>query len=142
MKLRPAHHCEKMGITINLLGQPSGKAERTIKIFSAGKGNNKKRNRQIFLTVSAFFLRAYARCRPEGCQYRRCNRCDKLNHEFHCLLFSHSRSLVLVLITLCFVISSPLLVISSVVERSLHALRLVEMTVALGRGGALRPQPV
>jgi hypothetical protein len=102
------------------------KAERTIKIFSAGKGNNKKRNRQIFLTVSAFFLRAYARCRPEGCQYRRCNRCDELNHEFYCLLFSHSRSLVLVLITLCFVISSPLLVISSappfvissVVERS------------------------
>jgi hypothetical protein len=105
------------------------------------------------LTVSAFFLRAYARCRPEGCQYRRCNRCDKLNHEFYCLLFSHSRSLVLVLITLCFVISSPslssrappchlepLLVISSVVERSLHALRLVEMTVTLGKGWGARPQ--
>jgi len=67
-----------MGLITNLLGQPSGrsisdrllpqgrkKAERTIKIFSAGKGNNKKRNRQIFLTVSAFFLRAYARCGPE-----------------------------------------------------------------------------
>ena len=165
MNLRPAHHCEKKGLTINLLCQPSSrstcgrlqgkKAELTIKIFSVGKGNNKKRNRQIFLTVSAFFLRAYARCGPEGCQYRRSNRCDKLNHEFYCFFFSHSRSLVLVLITLCFVISSPLLVISSpllvissappfvissVVERSLHALRLVEMTVALGKGWGARPQ--
>ena len=51
----PRITAKNMGLTINLLGQPSGKAERTIKIFSAGKGNNKKRNRQIFLTVSAFF---------------------------------------------------------------------------------------
>ena len=28
---------KNMGLTINLLGQPSGKAERTIKIFSAAK---------------------------------------------------------------------------------------------------------
>jgi len=55
-----------MGLITNLLGQPSGrstcgrlqgkKAERTIIIFSAGKGNNKKRNRQIFLTVSALLF--------------------------------------------------------------------------------------
>ena len=54
----PRITAKNMGLTINLLGQPSGKAERTIKIFSAGKGNNKKRNRQIFLTVSAFFFYA------------------------------------------------------------------------------------
>jgi len=39
----------------NLLGQPSGKAERTIKFNSGCKSTNKKRNRQIFLTVSALF---------------------------------------------------------------------------------------
>ena len=85
----PRITAKNMGLTINLLGQPSGKAERTIKIFSAGKGNNKKRNRQIFLTVSALFLRAYARCRPEGCQYRRCNRCDKLNYKLNGLFLAH-----------------------------------------------------
>jgi len=37
-----------MGLTINLLGQPSGKAERTIKIFSAGKGNKKNETAKYF----------------------------------------------------------------------------------------------
>ena len=29
-----------------------------------------------------FFLRAYAQCGAQCRQYRRCNRCDKLDHEF------------------------------------------------------------
>ena len=79
---------------------------------------HKEKEDVTLLPHPLFTLRAYTASGAQCRQYRRCNRCDKLNHEFYCFLFSHSRSLVLVLITLCFVISSPLLVISSVVERS------------------------
>ena len=36
-----------------------------------------------------FFLRAYARCRTQCRQYRRCNRCDKLNYKLNGLFFTH-----------------------------------------------------
>ena len=79
---------------------------------------------------------AYTRCGAKCCQYCRCYRCYQLDDEFDGFLLCHmlfvfptdSTNFTDFVPPSAVISSPPYLVISSVVERSLHALRLVEMS--------------
>ena len=83
-------------------------------------------------------LRAYARCRSQCRQYRRCNRCDKLNYKLDGFLLGHTLFLfflrilriIQILFPFCH-LAPPSLVISSVVERSALPLGLSKKSPTL-----------
>ena len=59
-------------------------------IFTPPNKSKKKSAPRLSCLRADSFLCAYARCGAQCRQYRRCNRCDKLNHEFYCFLLSHN----------------------------------------------------